>query len=63
MVSTEKLASRVLWSAKDCCVALNIGRTTLSNLTQERKIPSVKIGRRRLYPRDAVLDWLNELGA
>ena len=61
--TAQQLAMKALWDSKDVCAAMNIGRTTLTKLTNEKKIPSLLIGRRRLYPKDAVLDWLNGLVA
>lgn len=46
-------------STKDIAKLLGIGTTYVLNLAQKEKIPSIKMGRRRLYNRTAVLEsWM-----
>ena len=52
---------KVLWSVREACEALSIGRTLLLRMTAEGSVPAVVIGRRRLYPREEMLRWVNEL--
>jgi excisionase family DNA binding protein len=48
---------KLLWSVKETCKQLNIGRTLLMSLTYDGSLPSVKIGRKRMYSPDKVRDW------
>ena len=41
-----------------CISGMNISRRTLSRLTSNGEVPSVKIGRLRRYSRQALLDWV-----
>jgi len=40
--------------------ALQIGERTLRRLTMQGVIPSIKVGRLRLFPRAALEAWLTE---
>lgn len=45
--------------AKDAAKALGISERALQNATQPKgPIPSIKLGERRLYPVDALREWL-----
>jgi len=37
---------------------LGVSERTLANLVKEKSVPSVNIGRRRLYPVEALTEWL-----
>jgi len=54
-MTTDKL----LWSVKEACFQLGIGRTTLMEMTSENRIPSILIGRRRMYSAQAVREWVD----
>ena len=54
-MTTDKL----LWSVKEACFQLGIGRTTLMAMTSENRIPSILIGRRRMYSAQAVREWVD----
>jgi excisionase family DNA binding protein len=56
-----KVSEKVLWSVAETCQYLGLGRTTLMELTYEGKLPSVSIGRRRLYPVAKILEWVDSL--
>lgn len=47
-------------SAREAAKALGIGARTLWVITNRNEIPHVRIGRRVLYPRAALVDWLAE---
>jgi predicted DNA-binding transcriptional regulator AlpA len=45
-------------STQDACNILRLSRTSLYVMRQEHRAPpSIKWGRRRIYPRDALLSW------
>lgn len=52
--------SKILLSVEETLQALSLGRTKLMELTYQGSIPSVKIGKRRLYPLDQVTQWARE---
>jgi excisionase family DNA binding protein len=52
--------SKILLSVEETLQALSLGRTKLMELTYEGSIPSVKIGKRRLYPLDQVTKWARD---
>ena len=56
--SHERRAFRL----KDAVAAYGIGRSTIYRLMADGKLPSVKVGGRRLIPRDA-LEALLKVGA
>ena len=47
---------------EDAARLLNVGRSTAYDLIRAGKLRSIKIGRRRLIPRDALEEMINELG-
>ncbi len=51
----------VLLSVAQVCERLGVGKSTLNRLIGERKIESVKIGRRRLIPESAILKYVKRL--
>jgi|GEM_PF-1530809 excisionase family DNA binding protein len=55
----ERLPKLLLdvWEAADM---LSIGRSKLLALTYEGKIPSLKIGRRRLFPVEGLIAWTKD---
>ena len=46
---------------EDAARLLNVGRSTVYDLIRSGRLRSIKIGRRRLVPRDALDAFLNEL--
>lgn len=40
--------------------ALGVGRATVYELIRTNELPSVRIGRRRLVPRDLIIEWIHE---
>jgi excisionase family DNA binding protein len=56
-----EVSEKVLWSVAETCQYLGLGRTTLMELTHGGKLPSISIGRRRLYPAARVLEWVASL--
>ena len=48
---------KLLWTVKETCKRLNLGRTIVLRLTYAGSLPSVKIGRRRMYIPDKVRAW------
>ena len=53
--------NKVLWSVKEACEQLGIGRTSLLEMAYDRTLPSVVIGRRRLFPVGRILEWVEGL--
>jgi excisionase family DNA binding protein len=47
---------------EDVMARLNVGRSTVFGLLASGQLRSVKIGRRRLIPEQALLDFIAELG-
>lgn len=42
---------------------LRINRTTAYEMVRQKLIPSIKLGRRIIVPRDALLKWLESCGS
>jgi excisionase family DNA binding protein len=57
VVETDKLA----FSVREASRLLGIGRGTVYATIKDRKIPSVKFGKRTLIPAKGLCDWLNSL--
>jgi excisionase family DNA binding protein len=57
------LIQRVLYPISDAAVNLGIGRTKLFELIAGGEIQTVTIGRRRLIPRDSLLEFVERLRA
>ncbi|MEP0846206.1 MAG: helix-turn-helix domain-containing protein [Phycisphaerae bacterium] len=52
--------ARLALSAREAAAALGISARTLWTLANRGAIPSVKLGARRLYPVEALREWLAE---
>jgi excisionase family DNA binding protein len=50
------------YSVNEFCRVVGLGRTTVYALIADRKLATIKIGGRRLIPRDAALALLAEAG-
>ena len=48
---------KLLWSVKETCERLNLSRTTVLNLAYNGNLQSVKIGTRRMFFPDKVMNW------
>ncbi|TXN36080.1 helix-turn-helix domain-containing protein [Flagellimonas hymeniacidonis] len=46
------------FGAKECCKLLNITLPTLYLYTSQRKIPHSKQGKRLIFDKDEILDWV-----
>jgi excisionase family DNA binding protein len=44
---------------EEVCTTLDIGGSLARKMTRENIIPHIRLGRRVVYPRQAVVDWLN----
>jgi len=55
--STEQ-TQPILLSVHDAAVALGVCERTVATLIAEDRLTSVKIGRRRLIPRHALVEWV-----
>lgn len=53
----------VLLTVEDAARALALGRTTVYQLLADGSLRSVKIGRARRVPRDALRDYVNTVAA
>ena len=49
---------KILVSVEEAMSALSLGRSKLLELTYSGEIPSVKVGRRRLFPVDQLQQWV-----
>ena len=49
---------KILISVEEAMSALSLGRSKLLELTYNGEIPSVKVGRRRLFPVDQLQQWV-----
>ena len=52
---------RSLLSVEEAARSLGIGRSSLLKLTYDGKIPSLKIGSRRMYRPNEIENWLDSL--
>lgn len=59
--SMSQIGYPMLVTVEEAAGLLRIGRTTAYELVMGGKIPSVKVGRRRLVVRQGVLDYVCEL--
>ena len=55
-------SEKVLWTQLEVIKNLNLGKTTIQNMTASGEIPSIKIGRRRLYPVAQIMEWVSTFG-
>jgi excisionase family DNA binding protein len=51
------------YSVEECAAAIGLGRTSMFELVASRQIESVKIGRRRIIPIDALERFIMKLRA
>jgi excisionase family DNA binding protein len=58
-VSTQ--VEPLLLSASEAAQALGLGRTLTNELIRSGQLPSVRVGRRRLIRRDALLAFIDSL--
>lgn len=52
---------RLLYGIDDAADQLGVSARVLERLTKEGEVESVKIGRRRLWPHDALQDYVERL--
>ena len=52
---------RFAYSVKEAAEGLGVGKSTLYRELDKGNIPSVKIGARRVIPRIAMKNWMEEL--
>ena len=48
---------KILYSVEEAAEALSLGRSTLLAMAYDRQIPSITVGRRRLFPVDELEKW------
>lgn len=51
---------KLVYTVKDVSIILNIGMNKAYDLIHEKKIPSVRLGRKIRIPKKAFENWLNE---
>lgn len=56
-------SEKVLWTQLEVIKNLNLGKTTIQNMTASGELPSIKIGRRRLYPVAQIMEWISTFAA
>lgn len=49
-----------LWDTRTLAKKLGVAEQTIRKWVWERRIPSVKIGGRRMFERDEIERWINE---
>jgi excisionase family DNA binding protein len=52
---------KLLWNLKETCAQLGLSRSTVLSLCYSGKLPSVTIGRRRMFPSNKVRYWAASL--
>jgi excisionase family DNA binding protein len=57
----EPAEPKLLWNLKETCLQLNLSRSTVLALAYDGNLPSVTIGRRRMFPSNKVKDWAASL--
>ena len=63
MTATRGEPASVLYSVEDAAERLAIGRTLMFALIRDHAIESVKVGRLRLIPAEALTTYINKLAA
>lgn len=58
--STQDCTRKLTVSAKEAAVMLGISPRTLWGLTNASQVPHVKVGRRVLYPVEALEEWVRQ---
>lgn len=53
--------SRLLYEIPDAATELSVSARTLARLISDGEVESVKVGRRRLVPHDALVDYIERL--
>ncbi|MQF49039.1 helix-turn-helix domain-containing protein [SAR202 cluster bacterium AC-647-N09_OGT_505m] len=51
------MSDKILISVDEAMAALSLGRSKLLELTYSGELPSIKVGRRRLFPVDGLTAW------
>ena len=54
------MAKKILYSVEEAAEALSLGRSTLLAMAYDRLIPSITVGRRRLFPVDELQKWAGD---
>jgi excisionase family DNA binding protein len=62
-MSTATTPQRLLYTPDNAGAILDVGRTTIYQLIASGELRSVKIGRSRRIPADALEDYVNKLTA
>ena len=55
------LEDKLLWSVPETCERLGLGRTIVLALAYDGTLPSIKVGRRRMFPANKVREWAASL--
>lgn len=59
--NNDNQIEKLVYSVSEVSKALNIGINKTYELLQKCEIPSVRVGRKFLIPKDGVIKWLNKL--
>jgi excisionase family DNA binding protein len=51
---------KILVNVEEAGEILSLGRSKLLELTYKGKLPSLKVGRRRLYPLEGLANWAKD---
>ena len=51
---------KLLWTQSEVVAYLSLGKSTVQMMTADGSLPSIKIGARRLYPREEIEGWVND---
>lgn len=63
VVSAPKIGVRLLHDLDEAADLLSISRRVVDRLVRDGELDSVKLGRRRLVPHDALTDYIERLVA
>jgi excisionase family DNA binding protein len=59
-MQTDKRSESLLLSMRDAAAALAVCERTLWTLVKERRLPHLRVGRRLLFSRAALENWIAE---
>lgn len=54
------MTTKTVYNVADLCNMLSIGRTTVYQLLKEKKIPSIRLGKRYIVPINIFNEWLEK---
>lgn len=55
------MPERMTWTAAEVAQVIGISKNAVYDAVERNRIPHVRLGRRVLFPKQPVLDWLNKV--